>query len=110
MQRPYIYFRMPKADFVLKRGMLTKILRAPYDRYSSLEMAIVLFKGTYFIQEIETQEKKTQKESMTPRQREMALYGWNFEQHLTTSKVAVRNGYLCRSCLTQLKTLLNFSV
>ena len=45
-------------------------------------LAVTKFRGTYFMCEFDTEQKKRQKERTTPRQEEMCAWGFKFEQYV----------------------------
>ncbi|KAK3082516.1 hypothetical protein FSP39_001210 [Pinctada imbricata] len=73
-------------DFVCWRGLLTKLLCTPYENRDGWMIAVTLHKGTYYMNENETEKKKSDKAAMTERQDQMAYWGWKFEQYVSTSE------------------------
>ncbi|KAK6171101.1 hypothetical protein SNE40_019359 [Patella caerulea] len=73
-------------DFVCWRGLLTKLLCSPYENRDGWMIAVILFRGTYFLCDFETEEKKKQLAKVTERQEEMCYWGWKFEQYVTSDK------------------------
>ncbi|XP_070580799.1 decapping and exoribonuclease protein-like [Ptychodera flava] len=71
-------------DFVTWRGHLTKILCTPYENRDGWLMAVSLYNGTYYMSEVETEEAKQQRESMTDKHKEMTYWGVKFEQYVTS--------------------------
>ncbi|XP_067673650.1 decapping and exoribonuclease protein-like isoform X2 [Haliotis asinina] len=72
-------------DFVCWRGLLTKLLCTPYENRDGWIIAITLFRGTYYLCEFETEEKRHERETTTERQDQMCYWGWKFEQYLTST-------------------------
>ncbi|XP_064609120.1 decapping and exoribonuclease protein-like [Liolophura sinensis] len=69
-------------DFICWRGLLTKLLCTPFERRDGWLIAIILYRGTYYMCEYDTEERKHQKQRITQRQDEMCYWGWKFEQYL----------------------------
>ncbi|KAE8388856.1 RAI1 like PD-XK nuclease-domain-containing protein [Aspergillus alliaceus] len=75
-----------EADIVTWRGMMTKILTAPFDNLNGFEMNATRFQGTIFIEEnnlYKNQQKQLQKNQIMPPGRPsqalMAYWGYKFE-------------------------------
>ncbi|XP_056019700.1 decapping and exoribonuclease protein-like isoform X2 [Ostrea edulis] len=73
-------------DFVCWRGLLTKLLCTPYENRDGWLIAVSLYQGTYYMCEFDTASRKRQKDEMSDRQKEMAYWGWKFEQYVTADK------------------------
>lgn len=69
-------------DFVTWRGHLTKLLTTPYENQEGWLLAVTLFKGTYYISEVETEQARRQREERTADHDEMMYMGYKFEQYL----------------------------
>ncbi|XP_050393446.1 decapping and exoribonuclease protein isoform X3 [Patella vulgata] len=78
--------RSLSTDFVCWRGLLTKLLCSPYENRDGWMIAVILYRGTYFLCDFETEEKKKQLAKVTERQEEMCYWGWKFEQYVTSDK------------------------
>ncbi|CAL1537402.1 unnamed protein product [Lymnaea stagnalis] len=88
-------FHRHKYDFVCWRGLLTRLLCVPYENQEDLLVAVIYFRGTYYMCEFDTETKKKQKEKTTPKQEEMCAWGFKFEQYVTADKTgAVPNAEL----------------
>ncbi|KAI7543615.1 protein rai1 [Hortaea werneckii] len=82
-----------KADVVTWRGMMTKILTAPFDDFNEFEMNATCFQGTIFVEE-NHQSKEAQRQSQNaqrPRpgqasQELMQYWGYKFEALSTLSQ------------------------
>ncbi|XP_071508160.1 decapping and exoribonuclease protein-like [Diadema antillarum] len=72
------------ADFVTSRGHMTKFLCTPYENREGWAMAVTLFRGTYYISEVETEENRRQREAMSEKEKEMTFWGYKFEQYVTS--------------------------
>ncbi|KAL4899254.1 hypothetical protein BDW74DRAFT_117437 [Aspergillus multicolor] len=75
-----------EADIITWRGMMTKILTAPFDDMNGFEMNATCFQGTIFIEENNSfkneQKRKQQQQRMPPgmpSQDLMAYWGYKFE-------------------------------
>ncbi|PWY71522.1 RAI1-domain-containing protein [Aspergillus sclerotioniger CBS 115572] len=75
-----------EADIVTWRGMMTKILAAPFDHLNGFEMNATCFQGTIFIEEnnsYKNEQKQIQKNQRMPpgmaSQELMAYWGYKFE-------------------------------
>jgi RAT1-interacting protein len=73
------------ADLLTWRGMMTKIMSAPFDRFNSFEMNATLFQGTIFIEEdhatkvAERQNQQRQQNRGAYSQDLMSFWGYKFE-------------------------------
>ncbi|GAB1733490.1 hypothetical protein NU195Hw_g628t1 [Hortaea werneckii] len=82
-----------KADVVTWRGMMTKILTAPFDDFNEFEMNATCFQGTIFVEE-NHQSKEAQRQSQNaqrprpgqPPQELMQYWGYKFEALSTLSQ------------------------
>jgi RAT1-interacting protein len=74
-----------QADLITWRGMMTKIMSAPFDRFNSFQMNATLFQGTIFIEEdnaakvADRQQQKKQQQRQGPSQDMMSFWGYKFE-------------------------------
>ncbi|PYI23292.1 RAI1-domain-containing protein [Aspergillus violaceofuscus CBS 115571] len=75
-----------EADIITWRGMMTKILTAPFDNMNGFEMNATLYQGTIFIEEnnsYKNEQKRIQKNQRMPpgmaSQELMAYWGYKFE-------------------------------
>ncbi|XP_053390820.1 decapping and exoribonuclease protein-like isoform X2 [Mercenaria mercenaria] len=69
-------------DFVCRRGLLAKIMCTPYEKMENWLIAVTLHNGTYYLDEVETEERKENEERI--KNDEMCAWGWKFEQYLTS--------------------------
>ncbi|XP_071962628.1 decapping and exoribonuclease protein-like [Antedon mediterranea] len=76
--------RSLNTDFVAWRGHFTKIMCTPYEQREGWMMAVTLFRGTYYISEVETKENKERRKNMSDREKEMGYWGYKFEQYMTS--------------------------
>ncbi|BFZ18017.1 hypothetical protein BsWGS_21056 [Bradybaena similaris] len=79
-------FQSLNTDFVCWRGLMTRLLCIPYENHEDLLVAVIRFRGTYFLCEIDTEKKKQQQKERTPKQEEMCAWGFKFEQYVTADK------------------------
>lgn len=70
-------------DVVCFRGLLTTILCTPYERKERWELLVCRWRGTAYILQVETDEKKKARERETDKQRTMSSWGFKFETFLT---------------------------
>ena len=79
-------FESLSTDFVCWRGLLTKLMCIPYENRDDLMLAVIKYRGTYFMCEFDTEQRIRQKEDETPRQKEMCAWGFKFEQYFTADE------------------------
>ncbi|EKM48758.1 uncharacterized protein PHACADRAFT_69227, partial [Phanerochaete carnosa HHB-10118-sp] len=66
------------------RGVMTKILTAPYEDRDAWELNVMLVDGTLYLEEHLTDAKLLQKEDMEPRHRLQSYFGYSFESYCTS--------------------------
>ncbi|TFK40441.1 RAI1 like PD-XK nuclease-domain-containing protein [Crucibulum laeve] len=66
------------------RGVMTRILTAPYEDRDGWEMNVMLVNGTLYFEEHLSDEKLKDKNNMAPRQRLQTYYGYAFESYCTS--------------------------
>lgn len=66
---------------------MTRLLCIPYENREDLLVAVIRFRGTYFMCEIDTEKKKQEEKERTPKQEEMCAWGFKFEQYVTASEL-----------------------
>ncbi|XP_071964149.1 decapping and exoribonuclease protein-like [Antedon mediterranea] len=71
-------------DFVGCRGHFTKIMCTPYLNKEEWIMAVTLYRGTYYINQVATEEKKDYLKKMSGEEKEIAYWGYKFEQYMTS--------------------------
>ncbi|KAH9921552.1 RAI1-domain-containing protein [Epithele typhae] len=71
------------------RGVMTKILTAPYEERDKCELNAMLVNGTLYLEEHTTDAKLIDKENLAPRQRQQTYYGYSFESWCTSSSPGV---------------------
>ncbi|GJE89921.1 RAI1 domain-containing protein [Phanerochaete sordida] len=67
------------------RGVMTKILTAPYEDRDGWELNVMLVDGTLYLEEHTSNEKLVEKEYMEPRHRLFSYFGYSFESYCTSS-------------------------
>ena len=63
---------------------MTKFFCTPYERREPWQMAVTLFNGTIYMNEVETDEARQRRLSMSQRQDEMCYWGYKFEDYTTS--------------------------
>lgn len=75
-------------DFVCWRGLLTALACSPYEKNKDNMFSIILFKGTYYLCEIETESQKQERLNMTDQNRAFTYWGHKFESYITVDSPA----------------------
>nr|GAT48743.1 predicted protein [Mycena chlorophos] len=65
------------------RGVLTRILTAPYEEREGWEMNVMCVKGVLYLEEHRSEEMLREKNDLAPRQRMQTYYGYAFESYCT---------------------------
>jgi RAT1-interacting protein len=74
-----------EADFVTWRGMMTKIMTAPFDHFAAFEMRATLYNGTIYLEEdfgVRTADRAAESRPSNPNQPShemMSYWGYKFE-------------------------------
>ncbi|KAG8789962.1 decapping endonuclease targeting mRNA [Serendipita sp. 398] len=68
------------------RGVLCKILVAPYEEQDSWDLNVMLINDILYFEEHVSDERLREKEDMNPRQREQTYYGYSFESWCTAER------------------------
>ncbi|KAG0244833.1 hypothetical protein BGX31_008510 [Mortierella sp. GBA43] len=84
--RPIPQKSSTKADFVCYRGILTKIMCTPYSRNDPWELRATLYKGTIYIEEHVSDEKRKDAHGVDDRHKLMSYWGYRFETICNISK------------------------
>ncbi|KAL1938626.1 hypothetical protein VTO73DRAFT_11441 [Trametes versicolor] len=71
------------------RGIMTKILTAPYEERDRCELNAMYVGGTLYIEEHLSDARLHEKEDLAPRQRQMTYYGYSFESWCTSSRPGI---------------------
>ncbi|EPQ52575.1 RAI1-domain-containing protein [Gloeophyllum trabeum ATCC 11539] len=77
--------RMPGIGLVSWRGVMTKILTAPYEERDSWDLNVMCVNGTLYLEEHSSDARLKEKDDMNPRQRMQTYYGYAFESWCTSS-------------------------
>ncbi|KAI9063505.1 RAI1-domain-containing protein [Trametes sanguinea] len=71
------------------RGIMTKILTAPYEERDRCEFNVMYVNGTLYIEEHLSDARLAEKEDLPPKQRVQTYYGYSFESWCTSSRPGV---------------------
>ncbi|KLO11415.1 RAI1-domain-containing protein [Schizopora paradoxa] len=74
-----------RANVISWRGVMTKILTAPYEDRDGWELNVMNVADALYFEEHTTEGKLKEKESMTPRNRLQTYYGYAFESFATSA-------------------------
>ncbi|XP_054627072.1 decapping and exoribonuclease protein-like [Dunckerocampus dactyliophorus] len=74
-------------DFVTSRGRLTKVLTTPYENLSSWLLAVTKFQGILYINEVETEAARINRNNRTESHEENIYWGYKFEQYICSDKI-----------------------
>ncbi|KAL4062868.1 RAI1 like PD-XK nuclease-domain-containing protein [Scleroderma yunnanense] len=77
---------VPDIHVISWRGVMTKILVAPYEETDSWELNVMLVHGTFYLEEHLSDAKLKEKDAMTPRHRLQSYYGYAFESYCTSTE------------------------
>ncbi|KAF9990923.1 hypothetical protein BGZ75_008092 [Mortierella antarctica] len=77
---------MTQANFICYRGILTKIMCTPYSRNEPWELGATLYKGTIYIEEHVSAEKRQNSTGTNERHKLMSYWGYRFETICNISK------------------------
>ncbi|KAF8839526.1 RAI1-domain-containing protein [Paxillus ammoniavirescens] len=75
----------PDVSVMSWRGIMTKILIAPYEERDGWELNVMRVGETFYLEEHLTDAKLQEKNNMEPRHRLQSYYGYAFESYCTTS-------------------------
>jgi len=73
-------------NFICFRGLLTTLLCTPYERRDGWELHVSKWKGTLYLLQVDTPQRKRAKADETDRQRVMSSWGYKFEQFMSSSE------------------------
>lgn len=73
-------------DFVMWRGLLSKLLITPYENRDGWMISVILYHGTWYMCAFETEEQTQDKLNETEKQKEMSYWGYKFEQYMVKGK------------------------
>ncbi|KAI9275589.1 RAI1 like PD-XK nuclease-domain-containing protein [Phascolomyces articulosus] len=74
------------ADIITWRGIMTKLFATPFSRNEPWELRVTRHKGTIYIEEQQTEQKRISETSKNERQKIMSYWGYQFEAMCTTSE------------------------
>ncbi|KAG8212941.1 RAI1-domain-containing protein, partial [Butyriboletus roseoflavus] len=77
--------KAPDIHVMSWRGIMTKILIAPYEEREGWELNVMRVGGTFYFEEHLSDAKLKEKNEMEPRHRRQVYYGYAFESYCTTS-------------------------
>ncbi|KAK7682606.1 hypothetical protein QCA50_014406 [Cerrena zonata] len=72
-------------DIVSWRGVITKILTSPYEKWNSFELNVMFHDGTMYFEEFISNQRQLEYINMPPRQRRPMYYGFAFESYCTST-------------------------
>ncbi|EJD49018.1 hypothetical protein AURDEDRAFT_59961 [Auricularia subglabra TFB-10046 SS5] len=75
-----------RANVITWRGVMTKIMSAPYEDRDGWELAVMCVNDQLYIEEQFTAERLAQMDDDDPRRRLMTYFGYSFESYCTTEK------------------------
>ncbi|PBK75857.1 RAI1-domain-containing protein [Armillaria solidipes] len=67
------------------RGVMTRILTAPYEDRDGWELNVMCINGTMYFEEHISNQKLSEKENMEPRHRKQSYFGYAFESYGTSA-------------------------
>ncbi|XP_015111819.1 decapping and exoribonuclease protein [Diachasma alloeum] len=74
--------RWLQPNFICYRGLLTKIMKTPYDNRDGWIICASKWRGSIYLCAFDTEADKEAKAIETPRQKQMASWGFKFEQYI----------------------------
>ncbi|KAI0303650.1 RAI1 like PD-XK nuclease-domain-containing protein [Multifurca ochricompacta] len=83
----------PVIGVISWRGVMTKILTAPYEDRDGWELNVMVENGTLYLEEFISDARLEEKDNMTPRQRIQTYYGYAFESWCTASQPDAPSGW-----------------
>ncbi|KAL5526380.1 RAI1 [Sanghuangporus sanghuang] len=83
--RDEVVLERDRANVISWRGVMTKILTAPYEDRESWTLNVMCINNTLYFEEHIDNAKLKEKENMTPRHRLQSYYGYAFESYCTSS-------------------------
>ncbi|RNA07088.1 decapping and exoribonuclease [Brachionus plicatilis] len=73
-----------KLDFVCWRGLLTTMSVSAYDKFKDWKFSIILYRGTYYLCEIETDSQREQRINPDQKTKSFTYWGHKFETYITS--------------------------
>ncbi|KAH9995835.1 RAI1 like PD-XK nuclease-domain-containing protein, partial [Russula vinacea] len=83
----------PVINIVSWRGVMTKILTAPYEDRDGWELNVMAINGTLYFEEFVSDARLQEKENLTPHHRKQTYYGYSFESWCTASQPDASSGW-----------------
>jgi len=83
----------PVIDVVSWRGVITKILTAPYEDRDGWELNVMFIRGTLYFEEFIDDARLKEKDDMTPHHRMQTYHGYAFESWCTASSPDAPSGW-----------------
>lgn len=65
---------------------MTALACSPYEKNKDSMFSIILFKGTYYLCEMETERQKQERLNMTDQNRAFTYWGHKFESYITVGE------------------------
>ncbi|KAF9563218.1 RAI1-domain-containing protein [Agrocybe pediades] len=75
---------LPEIGLISWRGVMSKILLAPYEKFEGWELNVMMVNRTIYLEEHLSDEKLSKKNNMDERQRSQTYYGYAFESYCTS--------------------------
>ncbi|KAG9017208.1 decapping endonuclease targeting mRNA [Tulasnella sp. 427] len=86
LRRKAVQPEAQRADVVTWRGIMTKIITAPYETREGWDLNAMFVNGCLYLEEHTTDAKLREKENMTPQHRLNSYYGYAFESYCTSDR------------------------
>ncbi|KAH9998836.1 RAI1 like PD-XK nuclease-domain-containing protein [Russula compacta] len=83
----------PAVNIVSWRGVMTKILTAPYEDRDGWELNVMVVGGTLYFEEFISDARLEEKDGLTPHHRMQMYYGYAFESWCTASQPGASPGW-----------------
>jgi hypothetical protein len=72
-------------DFICWRGLLTTLITTPYERQKDWMFSIILYKGTYYLCEIDTELNRLERTNRDEKNKAFTYWGFKFESYVTSN-------------------------
>ena len=63
---------------------MSALASTPYEKFKDWMFAVILYKGTYYMCEIETEAQKYERENMDEKGKQFTYWGHKFETYITS--------------------------
>ncbi|KAM9783606.1 decapping and exoribonuclease protein-like [Syngnathus typhle] len=87
MQKAATSFALDDFDFVTSRGRLTNVLCTPYEALTEWSLAVTKFKGVIYINQVETDSARQDRQNRTESHDENIYWGYKFEQYICADNI-----------------------